>query len=88
MAPERRDGPVYDAQPELAIAAVMAMLGRYPFVRCARMAASIVDHLRYIAFDERYSPAVRDTAGRLLHEWQFLHGARSGAGDEADASLH
>jgi hypothetical protein len=61
---------VYEERPELAIVALLYMLGRFPWTRCPRTAEAIVRHLRLVAEDDRYEPAFRDAAGRICDEWE------------------
>lgn len=64
------DLPAYPEQPELAVAALLYMLSRYPAVRCPAMARAIAAHLACVAQDARLPEAYRATAERLLPEWQ------------------
>lgn len=64
------DGPEYDRQPELAIAAVLQLLSRFPARHSPALANAIVDHLRIIEGDTRFADSLRACAGRLVDEWQ------------------
>jgi hypothetical protein len=61
---------VYEERPELAVFALLYMLGRFPFTRCPRTAEQIVRHLHLVAEDERLDATVRGVARRLATEWQ------------------
>ncbi len=61
---------VYEGRPELAVAALLYMLGRLPWTRCPRTAGQILRHLQMIADDPRLDPMFRQTAARLRVEWE------------------
>lgn len=42
---------VYAERPELAVVALLYMLGRFPFTRCPRTAEQIVRHLHLVSGD-------------------------------------
>jgi hypothetical protein len=73
-------GPDYADRPELALVALLSMLSRFPQARCATMAQSIVEHLGYIAGDDRYPAPLRGEALRVSGQWRLL--ARETEGDE------
>ena len=74
MQPRHADaGPSYAEHPDLAIVALLFMLSRYPRVQCARMSDSILAHLIYVAGDVRYPDSIREAAGRIHQEFQFLN---------------
>lgn len=60
----------YVARPELAIAALLHMMTRFPDAPKLSIAASITGHLRLIADDDRHTEAVRAAASLALTEWQ------------------
>ncbi|ATE61095.1 hypothetical protein [Thauera sinica] len=64
------DGPQYDCQPELAVAAVLYLLSRFPARQSPALARAIVDHLQIIEGDARFGDCLRDCASRLVDEWQ------------------
>jgi len=60
----------YATRPQLAVAALMYMLSRYPATRKPALAHAIVDHLRMVADDPRLDPALRECASGLIGDWQ------------------
>jgi hypothetical protein len=70
-APERvGDGPSYTTEPEMALAALLHLLTRFPAKQTPAIAAAIVAHLRIIEDDPRIAACVRDCAGRLTDDWR------------------
>lgn len=63
-------GPEYATRPELAVAALLYLLSRYPATCKPALAHAIVDHLRTIGDDPRLDPALRDCANGLIGDWQ------------------
>ena len=63
-------GRDYATRPQLAIAALIHLLSRYPASRKPALAHAIVDHLRMIGDDPRLDPALRDCAADLIGDWQ------------------
>ena len=63
-------GPEYATRPELAVAALIHLLSRYPATRTPALAHAIVAHLRTIGDDARLAPALRDCALGLVGDWQ------------------
>jgi hypothetical protein len=61
---------VYEGRPELAVAALLYMLGRFPWTRCPQTTGQILRHLRLIADDSRLDPVFRQVAERLQVEWE------------------
>ncbi|HMX15158.1 MAG TPA: hypothetical protein PKE24_13745 [Thauera aminoaromatica] len=64
------EGPEYDTHPELALAAVLQLLSRFPARRSPALAQAIAGHFRVIGSDQRLSACVRDCAARLVAEWE------------------
>lgn len=59
----------YAVQPELAVAALMHLMSRFPATRKQAVASSIVEHLRVVAADARLPEALRQCADDLTDEW-------------------
>lgn len=59
----------YEARPELALAAVMQLMSRFPSRRSPQVADAVVKHLEVIAADERLAGEVRACARELCAEW-------------------
>lgn len=59
----------YEARPELALAAVMQLMSRFPARRSAVVADAVVRHLEVIAADARLADEVRDCAREMCAEW-------------------
>ena len=68
--------PDYGDHPELAVAALLHMLVRFPAVRCDALADSIAAHLQLVAGDARFPEAVRAAAQRSWGEWEAMNAAR------------
>lgn len=64
------EGPEYDTHPELALAAVLQLLSRFPARRSPALAQAIAGHFRVIGSDLRLSACVRDCAARLVADWE------------------
>jgi hypothetical protein len=64
------EGPEYDTDPELALAAVLQLLSRFPARRSPALAQAIAGHFRVIGSDPRLSACVRECAARLVGEWE------------------
>lgn len=60
----------YDTQPELALAAVLQLLSRFPERQSPAVARAIADHLHCIGSDERIANSVRECAARLVDDWR------------------
>ncbi|MDX5363348.1 MAG: hypothetical protein LPJ91_04250 [Pseudazoarcus pumilus] len=59
----------YEARPELALAAVMQLMSRFPARRSPLVADAVVKHLEVIAADDRLPGEVRDCAREMCAEW-------------------
>ncbi|MBP6131439.1 hypothetical protein [Thauera sp.] len=77
------EGPEYDTHPELALAAVLQLLSRFPARRSPALAQAIAGHFRVIGSDRRLSACVRDCAARLVAEWE-AYAMLGDAGDAGD----
>lgn len=64
------EGAAYDTHPELALAAVLQMLSRFPARRSPALAQAIARHFDMIGRDPRISACVRECAERLVGDWQ------------------
>lgn len=64
------EGAEYDTHPELALAAVLQMLSRFPARRSPVLAQAIARHMEMIGRDPRISACVRQCAERLVADWQ------------------
>lgn len=62
--------PEYASRPELALAALLYLLSRFPARRTPAIAAAIVDHLRIVGEDPRIASCIRDCADGLVDEWR------------------
>lgn len=60
----------YDSRPELAIAALMYLMSRFPACRSPALANAIVTHLELVADDFRLAQALRDCAEHLVEDWR------------------
>jgi hypothetical protein len=66
----------YGAHPELAVAALIEMMGSFAAVPRPAVALSILAHLHIVATDTRLPPSVRAAAGRAHRLWRKrMHGA-------------
>lgn len=70
VAPRRGEGPEYAGHPELAVAAVLYLLSRFPARHSPAVAQAIVDHLRLIESDARLAECVRGCAASLIEDWR------------------
>lgn len=61
--------PEYRSNPELALAALICLMSRFPARRSPVVAAAIVAHLRFISEDVRLSHRVRHCADSLIDDW-------------------
>ncbi|PTR05198.1 hypothetical protein C8R32_1263 [Nitrosospira sp. Nsp5] len=61
--------PEYRSNPELALAALICLMSRFPARRSPAVAAAIIVHLRLISEDVRLSHGVRHCADSLIDEW-------------------
>lgn len=59
----------YEQQPELALAALLQMMSRFPQRQSSALADAILGHLCLISDDERYSAPLRQCAEQLLELW-------------------
>lgn len=59
----------YEARPELALAAVMQLMSRFPARRSPVVADAVVKHLEVIAADARLADEVRACAREMCAEW-------------------
>ncbi len=64
------EGTEYDTHPELALAAVLQMLSRFPARRSPALAQAIARHFQMIGRDPRISACVRECAERLVDDGQ------------------
>jgi hypothetical protein len=64
--------PVYEASPELAMAALLSLMSRFPVRRSLAVAQSIVSHLKVISRDERVNAPLRERAAYLVCEWEAM----------------
>lgn len=64
------DEPRYDSHPELALAAVLQLLSRFPARRSPALAQTIARHFQVIGSDPRLSDCVRECAARLVGDWE------------------
>lgn len=64
--------PDYSQRPELAIAALIDMLVRFPVVGRADMAESIGRHLDIVAADARLPSGIREVALSASQHWQHV----------------
>ena len=60
----------YPNQPDLALAAVLHLLSRFPARQSPALAKAIVDHLRVIGDDVRLAACVRECASSLVDDWR------------------
>jgi hypothetical protein len=70
--PYMHDAPDYSTRPELAVAALIRMLIRFPVVGHAAMTESIERHLDIIAADARLPAAIRDAALLAAQDWHAM----------------
>jgi hypothetical protein len=83
------DGPEYDTQPELALAAVLQMLSRFPARRSPALAQAIARHFMLIGRDPRMSECVRECATRLVGDWQaYAQLGEAACEERAGAMVH
>lgn len=61
--------PEYGSNPELALAALICLMSRFPARRSPAVAAAIIVHLRLISEDVRLSHGVRHCADSLIDDW-------------------
>jgi hypothetical protein len=59
----------YEVRPELALAAVMQLMSRFPARRSPAVADAVVKHLEVIAADSRLADEVRACAREMCAEW-------------------
>ena len=64
------EGLAYPNQPELALAAVLQLLSRFPARQSPAVAKAIADHLEVIGGDARLAGCVRECASRLVGDWR------------------
>ena len=74
--------PEYPARPELAVAALVYLLARFPLQPCPIRADAILSHLLLVAADERQPQELRRIAAGAAEDWQRLM-----TGVAADAPL-
>lgn len=60
----------YPNQPDLALAAVLYLLSRFPARQTPALAKAIVDHLQVIGGDVRMAACVRECASSLVDDWR------------------
>lgn len=66
----RESAPHYGTRPELALAAVLQLLSRFPARQSPALARAIVDHLQVIGADQRIAAEVRECASSLVEDWR------------------
>ena len=81
------EGAEYDTHPELALAAVLQMLSRFPARRSPALAQSIARHFELIGRDPRISVCVRACAERLVGDWQAYALLGEAAGEQRAGSV-
>lgn len=59
----------YEQQPELALAALLQMMSRFPQRQSPALADAILGHLCLVSDDERYPEPLRQCAEQLLELW-------------------
>ena len=64
------EGPEYDTDPELALAAALQLLSRFPSRGSPALAHAIASHFRVIGSDPRLSAGLRECAARLVRDWE------------------
>ena len=64
------DALQYPNKPELALAAVLHLLSRFPARQSPAVAKAIVDHLQLIGGDARIAACVRECASELIDDWR------------------
>lgn len=69
-APSAAHVPCYDTYPDLALAAVLQLLSRFPARRSPALAHTIACHFQVIAADPRVPESLRACADRLIADWQ------------------
>ncbi len=88
---QRSDGPdeglQYPNRPELALAAVLHLLSRFPARRSPAVAKAIVDHLLVIGNDARMAGCLRECASSLVDEWRAYALLTDHAAQQAPGSL-
>ena len=83
------EGAEYDTHPELALAAVLQMLSRFPARRSLALAQAIARHLDMIGRDPRISACVRECAERLVGDWQaYALLGEAASAENAGGMLH
>lgn len=66
----RESAPHYGTRPELALAAVLQLLSRFPARQSPALPRAIVDHLQVIGADQRIAAEVRGCASSLVEDWR------------------
>jgi len=83
------EGLAYPNQPELALAAVLQLLSRFPARQSPAVAKAIADHLAVIGSDARMAGCVRECASRLVDDWRaYAMLSESSPTPEAGSQLH
>lgn len=59
----------YEQQPELALAALLQMMSRFPQRQSPALADAILGHLCLVSDDARYPEPLRQCAEQLLDVW-------------------
>ena len=62
------EGPEYETDPELALAAALQLLSRFPSRGSPALAHAIASHFRVIGSDPRLSAGLRECAARLVRD--------------------
>lgn len=80
-APVYLDPPEYPSRPDLALAAVLALMTGFTARPSFSKAGCILAHLQLVAADARQPTSLRDTAAKLTDEWRALAAGPSGGGE-------
>ena len=78
--------PLYERNPELALAALLTLLTAFPARRTEAVTGSIVNHLKVVGGDARLDPLLRDCARSLLPKWEAFLRLSGGALPEGVAA--
>lgn len=78
--------PIYERNPELALAALLTLLTAFPARRSEAVAGAIVSHLKVVGADARLEPLLRDCAHNLLPKWEAFQLLSGGALPEGVAA--
>ena len=70
MDNESFDLLAYERQPELALAALLQLMSRFPVRQSPALAEAILGHLCLVSDDPRYPAPLRLCAEQLLEGWE------------------